>query len=473
MKKLNSKNKNGITLIALVLTIIVLLILAGISIMMLAGDNSILRKAGEAKEITGNAAIEEAIKMAYNNAIMNKYTSGSADLTNDMKEELEKTYGEGNVSVVEKNGKYDVTINEKIYTIDETTKEVGEKQLSEVTSISQTTLTLDGAYLLTATVSSGDAADVIWSSENENIATVTSEGIVKCGTQTGTTKIKCKGANQTLECTVTSTAKIAYTNSGSSNVRLNGGAAAYNNPTIPVGFSAIDTEYATWTQTGAQTDVNKGLVIMDNRGNQFVWIPVENAIYDSSNANASKIPTSSTKGSLNGYNYTPMAINVSGNYKGILYNYNTTGGAYLKYPSNTNYQGTSSERREPATLDDYDTDTAKPTSGLNTDKTYLEAIGLNASTFASEIQNNYDEMVNKVATYGGFYVGRYETSYDKNVSKVASIAGATSSDASKEETYRWYGLYKELRDFKNDGNVKSSMIWGSQYDAMMNWMPDF
>ena len=155
--------------------------------MMLSGDNSILRKAGEAKEITGNAAIEEAIKMAYNNAIMNKYTSGSADLTNDMKEELEKTYGEGNVSVVEKNGKYDVTINEKIYTIDETTKEVGEKQLSEVTSISQTTLTLDGAYLLTATVSSGDAADVIWSSENENIATVTSEGIVKCGTQTGTT----------------------------------------------------------------------------------------------------------------------------------------------------------------------------------------------------------------------------------------------------------------------------------------------
>ena len=324
--------------------------------------------------------------------------------------------------------------------------------------------------MLTATVSSGDAADVIWSSENENIATVTSEGIVKCGTQTGTTKIKCKGANQTLECTVTSTAKIAYTNSGSSNVRLNGGAAAYNNPTIPVGFSAIDTEYATWTQTGAQTDVNKGLVIMDNRGNQFVWIPVENAIYDSSNANASKIPTSSTKGSLNGYNYTPMAINVSGNYKGILYDYDATGGAYLRYPSNTNYQGTSSDYREPARLANYDTDTAKPTSGLNTDKTYLEAIGLNASTFASEIQNNYDEMVNKVATYGGFYVGRYETSYDKNVSKVASIAGATSTDALKEETYRWYGLYKELRDFKNDGNVKSSMIWGSQYDAMMNWM---
>ena len=39
------KQKKGITLIALVITIIVLLILAGISISMLAGDNGILKKA--------------------------------------------------------------------------------------------------------------------------------------------------------------------------------------------------------------------------------------------------------------------------------------------------------------------------------------------------------------------------------------------------------------------------------------------
>ena len=43
---------SGITLIALVVTIIVLLILAGISIMMLTGNNGILTRVGEAREET-------------------------------------------------------------------------------------------------------------------------------------------------------------------------------------------------------------------------------------------------------------------------------------------------------------------------------------------------------------------------------------------------------------------------------------
>ena len=43
------KKNQGITLIALVVTIIVLLILAGISIAMLTGQNGILNRATEAK----------------------------------------------------------------------------------------------------------------------------------------------------------------------------------------------------------------------------------------------------------------------------------------------------------------------------------------------------------------------------------------------------------------------------------------
>ena len=51
MEKLKRKNFNsGITLIALVITIIVLLILAGISIATLTGENGILTKANTAKE---------------------------------------------------------------------------------------------------------------------------------------------------------------------------------------------------------------------------------------------------------------------------------------------------------------------------------------------------------------------------------------------------------------------------------------
>ena len=48
MTKLKS-NQKGITLIALVITIIVLLILAGVAISMLSGENGILNQAASAK----------------------------------------------------------------------------------------------------------------------------------------------------------------------------------------------------------------------------------------------------------------------------------------------------------------------------------------------------------------------------------------------------------------------------------------
>ncbi|MCI9063536.1 MAG: hypothetical protein HFJ17_02905 [Clostridia bacterium] len=63
MKK-EFKNSQGITLIALVITIILLLILAGVAIAMLAGDNGILKQAADAKTKTNQASIEEQIKLA-------------------------------------------------------------------------------------------------------------------------------------------------------------------------------------------------------------------------------------------------------------------------------------------------------------------------------------------------------------------------------------------------------------------------
>ena len=58
------KNSKGITLIALVITIIVLLILAGVSIAMLTGENGILTQATNAKEKTTKAEEEEKVNMA-------------------------------------------------------------------------------------------------------------------------------------------------------------------------------------------------------------------------------------------------------------------------------------------------------------------------------------------------------------------------------------------------------------------------
>ena len=75
-KKQKLKESKGITLIALVITIIVLLILAGVTIATLTGDNGILKKAGDAKTQTEQAKEDENLsKQTLDTEILNSVTS--------------------------------------------------------------------------------------------------------------------------------------------------------------------------------------------------------------------------------------------------------------------------------------------------------------------------------------------------------------------------------------------------------------
>ena len=67
--KINEK-QNGITLIALVITIIVLLILAGASIAMLTGDNGILIQASDSKIETAVGTVKEQLKLLQGEKII-------------------------------------------------------------------------------------------------------------------------------------------------------------------------------------------------------------------------------------------------------------------------------------------------------------------------------------------------------------------------------------------------------------------
>ena len=62
LRKSKKETNKGITLIALVITIIVLLILAAVSIATLTGENGILKKADTAKNQTTEAEEKEKIK---------------------------------------------------------------------------------------------------------------------------------------------------------------------------------------------------------------------------------------------------------------------------------------------------------------------------------------------------------------------------------------------------------------------------
>lgn len=100
MKKVNEKNKVnkklqsnlGITLIALVISIIVLLILAGVSIATLTGDNGILTQATKAKNTYEDASIEEQIELYRFKAENDKSTLKDKLIKDELlnKEEIEK-----------------------------------------------------------------------------------------------------------------------------------------------------------------------------------------------------------------------------------------------------------------------------------------------------------------------------------------------------------------------------------------------
>lgn len=75
----NQKNERGITLVALVVTIVVLLILAGITIMYVMSDNGVFGQAKDAGSQTNINAVREAVEMAISGLYPEVYTSTATD----------------------------------------------------------------------------------------------------------------------------------------------------------------------------------------------------------------------------------------------------------------------------------------------------------------------------------------------------------------------------------------------------------
>ena len=130
--KIRKKQMNkGITLIALVITTIVLLILAGVTITTLTGENGILTRASEAKEDTVIAQEKEQVEIAYSSARINQ--SGENITSKELQDELDKVAGYNNTSVTG-NNKFKVKFKdtEHIYTVG-TSGEVSEYEKAEIT----------------------------------------------------------------------------------------------------------------------------------------------------------------------------------------------------------------------------------------------------------------------------------------------------------------------------------------------------
>lgn len=119
------KGNRGITLIALVITIIVLLILAAISIATLTGENGLLTKANTAKDTTNYKNAEEEVQME----VLGSFDSNGKYNKDIAKDNLNKNLGIPTEDITD-NGDGTLTVKYKGYTI---SVNIGQSQKDEGT----------------------------------------------------------------------------------------------------------------------------------------------------------------------------------------------------------------------------------------------------------------------------------------------------------------------------------------------------
>ena len=194
-----------------------------------------------------------------------------------------------------------------------------------------------------------------------------------------------------------------------------------------------------------EDSVSTGFVIKEgNDGNktsgvnEFVWVPVSNIsdIYDETN-NA-----------------------------GQLWDFSGTTSTKRIYPA-TNW---TRDNREPEVVTYTKDDDLLETETVELDESSnnLQQAGLSSTAtiddFKTQLQTEFNEMINSVKIYGGFFIGRHETG---NLSQTKAVVQKNNSDISNQT---WYTMYRLCKEIKTNNNVATGMIWGCQWDATLRWM---
>ena len=82
----------------------------------------------------------------------------------------------------------------------------------------------------------------------------------------------------------------------------------------------------------------------------------------------------------------------------------------------------------------------------------------------TQLETEFNNMIESVEKYGGFYIGRYETG---SLSQEEAVVVKNNSDIADQT---WYTMYNKSKGIAANSNVTTSMIWGCQWDAVMRWM---
>ena len=268
-------NKKGITLIALVVTVVVLIILAGVSINAVLGDNGIIKKANQAASVTKEAEVKEAI----NRTILEFYLTNDYETLEDF---LKAKAEDGSIDSVTKNADGTLTVKKGEYsvTVENKTNSSGgggsggstggETQTPEIT-VGEIKVVADstgtGSAITDAnSVYLGNTLYITFSHSITGGTTVVDKTIPYAVTKNGT---------YTFTVTGTVNGK-SYTKNVSVEVNQFKDVYEYMQTNTKVTYSDGDV----WIPEGfkiakdSASTVQGGVVIEDKDLNQFVWVPV-------------------------------------------------------------------------------------------------------------------------------------------------------------------------------------------------------
>ena len=246
-------------------------------------------------------------------------------------------------------------------------------------------------------------------------------------------------------------AKVPVGTKASKNGTINGEEGNSNNPTIPKNYIPIDTATSTWgdgSTAPSKDSVKHGLVIKDEKNNEWVWVPVDSAtlatMYEESSDEKTLCGTTGETAVKTKLYSSTITIGKDSNTKTITRTEpGTTSSPYYREP-----------------------DLVVGSNGLSYDAkdTYYKTIlGKNGTKeeLAQLFVEDYKEMIESIQKYGGFYIGRYEL----------SEAGVQKNQPTLTNT-NWYNLYNACKDTKLQASdkVKTGMIWGCQWDVTCNFI---
>lgn len=268
-------NKKGITLIALVVTVVVLIILAGVSINAVLGDNGIIKKANQAASVTKEAEVKEAI----NRTILEFYLTDDYETLEDF---LKAKAEDGSIDSVTKNADGTLTVKKGEYSVtveNKTNSSGGSGSGGSTGGETQTPeITIGEAKVVANSDGTGSAITDVASVYLGNTLYITFVHSITGGTTTVDKTIPyAVTKNGTYTFTVTGTVNgKSYTKNVSVTVNQFKDVYEYMQTNIKVTYS--DGEV--WVPEGfkvaddSASTVQGGIVIEDKDGNQFVWVPV-------------------------------------------------------------------------------------------------------------------------------------------------------------------------------------------------------